>query len=222
MPCYARLSSLAVLFCIATSAFAVGGGGLSYNGLAQTPQMGWDTYNAYALDYNESTIRTNAARLVSLGFRDLGYVTIIFDDAMTERNRSSNGSLVENASKFPSGLKNISDFLHADGLQYGVYSSAGKFTCGGYPGSLGYETIDAAWWASLGADVGSPPSSNANSSESRSTSSTTTATTRATAAHPSYRRTATQSCQTPSIVPGATSSTLSATGGQYSQTSVSV
>ena len=52
---------------------------LSYNGMAQTPQMGWDTYNAYALAYNESTILTNAQLLVSLGFRDLGYKVVIFD-----------------------------------------------------------------------------------------------------------------------------------------------
>ncbi|KAL2439163.1 Alpha-galactosidase [Exophiala dermatitidis] len=139
-----------VLICLAQVAY--GASGLSYNGLVQTPQMGWDTYNAYALDYNETTILTNADRLVSLGFRDLGYRVVIFDDAMTERNRSANGSLIENHSKFPSGLRSIADRLHASGLYFGVYSSAGRFTCGGYPGSLGYETTDAQWWATLGAD----------------------------------------------------------------------
>lgn len=77
---------------------------------------------------------------------------VIFDDAMTERTRSANGSLVQNEAKFPSGLASIADRLHAAGLLFGVYSSAGRFTCGGYPGSLGYETADAQWWASLGAD----------------------------------------------------------------------
>lgn len=89
---------------------------------------------------------------MNLGFRDLGYNVVIFDDAMTERNRSENGSLIENAAKFPSGLASIVDTLHRDGLYFGVYSSAGRFTCGGYPGSLGYETADAAWWSGLGAD----------------------------------------------------------------------
>lgn len=132
---------------------ALAASGLSYNGLSITPAMGWDTYNAYALDYNETTIQDNADRLVSLGFRDLGYRVVIFDDAMTEKNRSSNGSLIENSSKFPSGLKSLVDrSLHSQGLQFGVYSSAGRFTCGGYPGSLGYEPADANWWASLGAD----------------------------------------------------------------------
>lgn len=126
---------------------------LSYNGLSNTPAMGWDTYNAYALNYNETTIRDNANLIVSLGLRDLGYKVIIFDDAMTEQNRSANGSLVENAAKFPSGLSNlVESSLHSQGLSFGVYSSAGRFTCGGYSASLGHEVDDAAWWASRGAD----------------------------------------------------------------------
>lgn len=116
--------------------------------------MGWDTYNAYGLSYNETTIRSNAQRLVSLGFRDLGYDVVIFDDAMTERTRDAAGNetLVENSQKFPSGLNVLSDELHELGLRYGVYSSAGRFTCGSYPGSLGHEESDASWWAALGAD----------------------------------------------------------------------
>jgi hypothetical protein len=73
------------------------------------------------------------------------------DDAMTERNRSSNGTLIENHTKFPNGLANLASQLRVEGITFGVYSSAGKFTCGGYPGSLGYETQDATWWAGLGA-----------------------------------------------------------------------
>ena len=74
------LPSAVVLLCFAASTLAASG--LSYNGLAQTPQMGWDTYNAYGLDYNETTIRLNAGRLVSLGFRDLGYRVIVSCEAL--------------------------------------------------------------------------------------------------------------------------------------------
>ena len=91
--------------------------------------MGWDTYNAYSLDYNGSTVRTNAERLINLGFRDLGYNVVIFDDAMTERERASNGSLVENSEKFGNetgGLKGLVGELHGMGLKMGVYSSAGS------------------------------------------------------------------------------------------------
>ncbi|KAK5176858.1 Protein argonaute mel1, partial [Cryomyces antarcticus] len=38
------------------------------------------------------------------------------------------------------------------GMKFGMYSSAGVFTCGRFPGSLGYEQKDADLWASWGVD----------------------------------------------------------------------
>jgi Alpha galactosidase A len=35
---------------------------------------------------------------------------------------------------------------------FGMYSDAGEYTCGGYAGSLGYETIDANAFASWRVD----------------------------------------------------------------------
>ena len=46
----------------------------------------------------------------------------------------------------------VADDLHALGLGFGMYSDAGKYTCGGYAGSLGYETVDANTFASWGVD----------------------------------------------------------------------
>jgi alpha-galactosidase len=40
--------------------------------------------------------------------------------------------------------------LHDMGFRFGIYSSAGTFTCAKYPRSLGYETQDADLWASWG------------------------------------------------------------------------
>ncbi len=39
-------------------------------------------------------------------------------------------------------MKNLSDYIHAAGLKFGIYSDAGEFTCGGMAGSLGYEEKD--------------------------------------------------------------------------------
>lgn len=44
----------------------------------------------------------------------------------------------------------VADYIHNLGLKFGMYSSAGIYTCGKYPGSLGYETQDAEYWASVG------------------------------------------------------------------------
>jgi alpha-galactosidase len=46
----------------------------------------------------------------------------------------------------------VADDLHALGLGFGMYSDVGKYTCGGYDGSLSYETRDANTFASWGVD----------------------------------------------------------------------
>ena len=55
---------------------------------------------------------------------------------------------------FPSGMRNLSDYVHAKGLQLGIYTSKGPLTClGGVPGqpkrpgSCGYEELDAQTYA---------------------------------------------------------------------------
>jgi alpha-galactosidase len=49
-------------------------------------------------------------------------------------------------------MKALADFLHSKGLKMGIYSDAGSQTCGGRPGSRGYEFQDAMTYASWGID----------------------------------------------------------------------
>lgn len=44
----------------------------SYNGLALTPAMGWDNWNAFGCKVSEELILTTAQKIVELGLRDLG------------------------------------------------------------------------------------------------------------------------------------------------------
>ena len=72
----ARLSSTWLAF-IATlllplSLRANASGTRSYNGLAMTPAMGWDNWNAYGCLIDEETILTTAQKIVDFGLRDLG------------------------------------------------------------------------------------------------------------------------------------------------------
>ena len=46
-------------------------------------------------------------------------------------------------SRFPSGFKALGDYMHAKNVSFGIYSDMGTNTCGGYPGSEGFEDIDA-------------------------------------------------------------------------------
>ena len=58
--------------------------------------------------------------------------------------------------KFPDGIKGLADTLHGMGFKVGIYSDAGTSTCGGYPGSLYYEHVDAATFVEWGIDCADP------------------------------------------------------------------
>jgi alpha-galactosidase len=67
-------------------------------------------------------------------------------------DRDASGNLQADPVKFPSGIKALGDYIHSKGLKFGIYTSVGRFTCEGYPGSFGYEAKDAAQFASWGVD----------------------------------------------------------------------
>lgn len=123
----------------------------SYNGLGLTPQMGWDNWNTFGCSVSEDLLLDTADKIDSLGLKDLGYKYIILDDCWSS-GRSSNNSLVADAQKFPNGMKYVADQLHNNNFLFGMYSSAGEYTCAGYPGSLGNEDIDAESFANWGVD----------------------------------------------------------------------
>ncbi|KAF2421141.1 alpha-galactosidase [Tothia fuscella] len=126
-------------------------GASSYNGLGLVPQMGWDNWNSFGCNVNESLLLQTAKAMADYGLRDLGYNYVVLDDCWSQ-GRNSSGYLVENPIKFPNGMKHVADQIHALGMKFGMYSSAGILTCGRYPGSLGYEQKDADVFASWGVD----------------------------------------------------------------------
>ncbi|UBU09454.1 lectin [Nonomuraea gerenzanensis] len=140
----------------AGSLVAVGGGtspaAALDNGLARTPQLGWNDWNTFFCNVNETLIRQTADIMVSSGMAAAGYEYVNIDDCWSTRSRDAAGNLVADPQKFPSGMKALADYVHAKGLKLGIYSSAGTTTCAGYPASLGYEQRDAALWASWGID----------------------------------------------------------------------
>ncbi|KAL9611859.1 MAG: hypothetical protein Q9167_003513 [Letrouitia subvulpina] len=145
---FSALTVLTALFPSQSSA----AGSLSYNGLAKTPQMGWNDWNAFGCDVDQELLLDTAQLLVDYGLRDLGYNYVVLDDCWANMERSDNGLLVANATKFPDGMKHISDQLHSMGLKFGMYSSAGFYTCAQYPASLGKEQQDAQTFADWGVD----------------------------------------------------------------------
>ncbi|CCM02216.1 uncharacterized protein FIBRA_04296 [Fibroporia radiculosa] len=123
------------------------------NGLALTPQMGWDTWNYYGCSISEQTILDAAQGFIKYDLPKYGYNYVVMDDCWQAPARNATtGAPIADPTKFPSGMKALADQIHSMGLKFGIYSSAGMYTCGGHFGSLGYETIDAQTYAEWGAD----------------------------------------------------------------------
>lgn len=122
-----------------------------FEGLALTPPMGWNSWNKFACNVDEKLIREVADAMVSSGMKDAGYTYINIDDCW-HGERDSLGFIHPDAIRFPSGMKALADYIHSKGLKMGIYSDAGSQTCGGRPGSRGYEFQDAMTYASWGVD----------------------------------------------------------------------
>jgi len=122
-----------------------------WEGLARTPQMGWNSWNKFAENINEQLIRETADALVEKGLAEAGYVYLNIDDCW-HGERDEMGFITESKEKFPSGMKALGDYIHSKGLKFGIYSDAGDQTCACYPGSLGHEYQDAYTYAHWGVD----------------------------------------------------------------------
>jgi alpha-galactosidase len=120
------------------------------NGLGLVPPMGWNSWNAFNCNIDESKIKDTVDEL--LKFQDLGYVYFNLDDCWMSHNRTADGEYQADPVRFPSGMRALGDYLHSKGFQFGIYTSAGTLTCAGFPGSLGHEEVDAQSFADWGVD----------------------------------------------------------------------
>jgi len=123
-----------------------------FEGLAQTPPMGFNTWNTFQTNINEAMLKNMVDAYVSSGMRDAGYQYFVLDDGWMAMERDHDGNLVADPKKFPYGMKAFADYVHAKGLKFGIYNCAGTLTCAGYPGTRGYEYQDARLYASWGVD----------------------------------------------------------------------
>lgn len=120
--------------------------------LMPTPPMGFNNWARFECDLNQTLFTTTADAMVKSGLLAAGYDRINLDDCWMASQRAANGTLQWNTTKFPDGLLWLGDYLHSRGFHFGIYEDAGTLTCGGFPGSLGYEDIDAQTFTSWGID----------------------------------------------------------------------
>ncbi len=122
-----------------------------FNRLALTPPMGWNSWNKFGCNVNESMIREMAKVMVTSGMKDAGYEFINIDDCW-QGYRDSLGFIHPDPARFPHGMKALADYIHSLGLKIGIYSDAGNETCGGKVASRGHEYQDAITYARWGID----------------------------------------------------------------------
>jgi alpha-galactosidase len=140
-----------VLVLAASVLAATTAGAQKSEGLALTPPMGWNSWNHIGCEVNEAVVRETADAMVASGMRDVGYVYLNIDDCW-HGERDADGFIRPDPERFPSGMKALADYVHSKGLRLGLYSDAGWTTCGGRPGSRGFEFQDALSYARWGID----------------------------------------------------------------------
>ena len=124
--------------------------------LALTPPMGWNSWNCWGLTVDAPKVLAAAKTFVESGLKDHGWTHINIDDGWEIKGdsplpkRDAEGFILTNE-KFPD-MKALGDSLHTLGLKFGIYSSPGPLTCGGYTASYGYEVQDAQVFSRWGID----------------------------------------------------------------------
>jgi alpha-galactosidase len=116
--------------------------------LALTPPMGWNSWYAWGPAVDEGKVKEAADALIKTGLASHGYQYINVDEGWQGKRIA--GKLTPNE-RF-GNMKGLVDYIHSQGLKFGLYSSPGPRSCLGSEGSYGHEEEDAASFAGWGAD----------------------------------------------------------------------
>jgi alpha-galactosidase len=140
---FAVLSALTITLAMASSAAAS-------SPVAARPVMGYNPWYAYNCNITEAAVLQQANLLVSSGLAAAGYNGVYLDDCWMAAQRTADGALTWDTTRFPDGIPALASQVHALGLKFGIYSAIGTRTCKNLPGSYGHYTQDAQTFAQWG------------------------------------------------------------------------
>jgi alpha-N-acetylgalactosaminidase len=96
---------------------------------------------------SEHLYKSIADALVSEGYREAGYTHVNMDDCWEGFDRDASGRLQPNATRFPSGIPHLAQYMRARGLSLGIYTSIEELSCAqdtpgmiSQPGAPHYQT----------------------------------------------------------------------------------
>ena len=98
-----QLRFLAVVGCM-LALMAMPAKAQKWEHLADTPQMGWSTWNKFQGNISEDIVKGIADAMVESGLRDAGYTYINIDDCW-HGQRDGNGFIQTDPVKFPNGMR---------------------------------------------------------------------------------------------------------------------
>lgn len=97
----------------------------------EKPTMGWSSWNTYRVNISADLIMKQADAMAQKGLKEAGYKYINIDDGYFG-GRDMNGQLLIHATRFPNGLEPVVKHIHSLGFKAGIYSDAGRNTCGNF------------------------------------------------------------------------------------------
>ena len=120
---------------------------------AQTPPMGWNSWNS-GIPLTEGTVEQTIDAMVSSGMRDAGYRYVNLDAGWAAPTRDVDGNLQADPERFPNGIRPVANYAHERGMLLGIYHSPFNEGCGQDPriGGAGHEQADARTFAGWGVD----------------------------------------------------------------------
>ncbi len=90
-------------------------------GLALTPPMGWNSWNAWDRSVDEDKMRSAADGLVKTGLAARGYSYVNIDSCWQGRRGGKYNAIQPNRKFTDMGA--LSNYIHAKGLKFGIYST---------------------------------------------------------------------------------------------------
>src|SRR5207245_10087692 len=105
-------ATLALLFFSISSARA-------QSSIAQTPPMGWNSWNHFACKVTAADVRGAANAIASNGMKEAGYIYVNVDDCW-QAGRDEHGRIEPNRNF--GDMKALADYVQRKGLQFGIYS----------------------------------------------------------------------------------------------------
>lgn len=97
----------------------------------EKPTMGWSSWNTYRVNISAELIMKQADAMAQQGLKKTGYKYINIDDGYFG-GRASDGQLLVHPTRFPDGLEPVVRHIHSLGFKAGIYSDAGRNTCGNF------------------------------------------------------------------------------------------